>query len=62
MVLRGAVLYFRERLQCRRVINVLLERHNCDLEDLLTNKYRVLGKGLKMQCKKMLQEREMSNK
>jgi len=48
---------YRERPRCRRVINHLLEKHDCDLEDLLSNRFCFLGRGMRLQCEKMLRER-----
>ena len=49
---------FKEMPECRKSIDVLLQKHHCSLEDLLSGKYCILGKGLRIQCKKMLGERE----
>ncbi len=47
---------YKERLVCRLVINRLLGKYHCNIEDLLTGKYCVLGRGVKKQIKRMLQE------
>lgn len=47
---------YKERSFCRLVINRLLGKYGCGLEDLLTGKYCVLGRGVRKQVKRMLQE------
>lgn len=49
---------YKERLICRRVINRLIGKYHCNLQDLLIGKHCILGRGARKQCLKMMLEKK----
>lgn len=47
---------YKERVVSRLVVNRLLRKYHCSIEDLLTGKYCILGRGVRKQCLKILEE------
>ena len=50
-------MYRRERPKCRKVIELILKKRQCTLEDLLEHPYR-LSDGMRIQARKMLEEKK----
>lgn len=51
-------MYLRERPRCRKTLERLLKEEQCTLEDLLEKQRIHLSDGLRIQARKMLEEKK----